>query len=346
MSSVNNSIRSPPPHRQGVKQRPGGPLGSSSNPAGTPSPAWRQALKQSCLDRARKNRREAVLRSRGLSPTGTGASKANNAGALSFTPLKAAIAGMASPPPKGDAKALVEEELRAKGVSVFSTPQPGGQGSVPQYGMAKTLFAGTAGSNNTMMEDEADHAYEHAISMDEVYALMRDVEEELQREEARLLEELHAMEQQQIMEQRRMEEQIADFEQHTSMQMQQRIAAAMGGVSGMAGVGAGAGAAAGTATVSANDSIPCPVCNSSNLICTPANVIICPNTDNGRCNLRLDVTCEGLSMNNFRDLLCRACTEHSNTGCPGALRFQMMSQFGMTNLLAGCDQCKASTMIV
>ena len=254
---------------------------------------------------------------------------------------------MASPPPKGDAKTLVEEELRAKGVSVFSTPQPGGQGSVPQYGMAKTLFAGTAGSNNnTMMEDEADHAYEHAISMDEVYALMRDVEDELQREEARLLEELHAMEQQQIMEQRRMEEQIADFEQHTSMQMQQRIAAAMGGVSGMAGVGAGAGAAAGTATVSANDSIPCPVCNSSNLICTPANVIICPNTDNGRCNLRLDVTCEGLSMNNFRDLLCRACTEHSNTGCPGALRFQMMSQFGMTNLLAGCDQCKASTMIV
>ena len=338
MSSVNNSIRSPPPHRQSVKQRPGGPLGSS-NPAGTPSPAWRQALKQSCLDRARKNRREAVLRSRGLSPTGTGT--------LSFTPLKAAIAGMASPPPKGDAKALVEEELRDKGVSVlFNTPQPGGQGSVPQYGMAKTLFAGTANSNNTIMEDEADHAYEHAISMDEVYALMRDVEEELQKEEARLLEELHAMEQQQIMEQRRMEEQIADFEQHTSMQMQQQIAVAMGGIPGMAGVGVGAGAGDGATAAAANDSLPCPVCNAANLIYTPANVIICPNTDNGRCNLRLDVTCEGLSMNNFRDLLCRACTEHSNTGCPAALRFQMMSQFGMTNLLAGCDQCKASTMIV
>ena len=160
------------------------------------------------------------------------------------------------------------------------------------------------------------------------------------------MEELHAMEQQQIMEQRRMEEQIADFEQHTSMQMQQQIAAAMGGIPGMAGAGAGAGATAAAATATANDSLPCPVCNAANLIYTPANVIICPNTNNGSCNLRLDVTCEGLSMNNFRDLLCRACTEHSNTGCPAALRFQMMSQFGMTNLLAGCDQCKASTMIV
>ena len=253
---------------------------------------------------------------------------------------------MASPPPKGDAKTLVEEELRAKGVSVFNTPQPGRQGSVPQYGMAKTLFAGTASSNNNIMEEGVDHAYEHAISMDEVYALMRDVEEELQREEARLLEELHAMEQQQIMEQRRMEEQIADFEQHTSMQMQQQIAAAMGDIPSVAGVGARAGAPAAAVTAAANDSLPCPVCNGANLIYTPANVIICPNTDNGRCNLRLDVTCEGLSMNNFRDLLCRACTEHSNTGCPGALRFQMMSQFGMTNLLAGCDHCKASTMIV
>jgi hypothetical protein len=342
MSSVNNSIRSPPPHRQSVKQRPGGPLGSSLNhPAGTPSPAWRQALKQSCLDRARKNRREAVLRSRGLSPTGTGASKANNAGTLSFTPLKAAIASMASPPPRGDAKALVEEELRAKGVSVFSTPQPGGLGSVPKYGMAKTLFAGTERSSNQMVEDMVDHA----ISMDEVYALMRDVEEELQREEARLLEELHAMEQQQIMEQRRMEEQIADFEQHTSMQMQQQIAAAIGSsVPSMAGVGAGAAGA--SATPAANDSLPCPVCTAANLIYTPANVIICPNTDNGRCNLRLDVAREGLTMSNFRDLLCRACIEHSSTGCPGTLRFQMMAQFGMTNLLAGCEQCKASTMIV
>ncbi len=348
MSSANSSIRSPPPHRQSVKQRPA-PLGSSSNPVGTPSPGWRQALKQSCLDRARKNRREAVLRSRGLSPTGTGASKVNNAGTLSFTPLKAAIAGMTSPPPKGDAKTLVEEELMAKGVSVFSTPQPGGQGSVPQYGMAKTLFAGAESSRNAMMEDKADHGYEHAISMDEVYALMRDVEEELQREEARLLQELHAMEQQQIMEQRRMEDQIADFEQHTSMQMQQQVAAAMSGIPGMGGVGIGAGATVPTVvatSVSTNDNLPCPVCNAANLIYTPANVIICPNTDNGRCNLRLDVTCEGLNMSNFRDLLCRACSEHSSTGCTGNLRFQMMAQFGMTNLMAGCDQCKASTMIV
>jgi len=324
---------SPPTRRQGVKQRSGGPMGASA-PAGTPSPSWREALKRSCLDRARKNRREAILRSRGLSPSsGDGG---GNAGALSFTPLKSAISGIGiAPVQQDDAKILVEEELRAKGVSVFSTPQPGGEGSIPHYGAAEALFSSQqiGGGGDGSMVDHNDHGYEYSISMDEVYGLLKDVEEEMQREEARLLEELKAMEQQQILEQRRMEEQIADFEQHSTMQMQQQYqhpAVSTGN----------------TVTTGSSDTLTCPVCNAGNLIRTPANVIICPNTDNGQCNLRLDVTCEGLSLANLRELLCRACSEHGATGCTGTLRFRSADQFGMTTLMAGCETCNASTMIV
>ena len=303
---------------------------ASSMPAGTPSPSWSEALKRSCLDRARKNRRAAVLRSRGLSPA-TSKGGGNDGSLLSFMPLKSAIAGIASAPVQhGDAKILVEEELRAKGVSVFSTPQPGGVDSMPQYRAAKTLFPShqqmDGGGDGSIMDQ--NDGYEYSISMDEVYVLLKDVEEEMQREEARLLEELHAMEQQQILDQRRMEEQIADFEQHSALELRrQQLHQQM-------------------ETSAAIDTLTCPVCNSGNLIFTPASVIICPNTENRQCNLRIDVTFEGLSLANFRELLCRACSEHGATGCKGTLRFQTTEQFGMTTLMAGCEKCKVSTMIV
>mmetsp|Transcript_28509 Transcript_28509/g.66224 ORF Transcript_28509/g.66224 Transcript_28509/m.66224 type:complete len:206 (-) Transcript_28509:619-1236(-) len=104
------------------------------------SPSWKETLKQSCIERARRKRNELLHAKRSADPV---------------------------------VRMLVEEELEECGVSVVS--------EIPN---SQTTTDSTGAD---VIPDE------FAISEDEMYALMQEVEDELQRNEDRSQEELDAI---------------------------------------------------------------------------------------------------------------------------------------------------------
>lgn len=96
----------------------------------TPSPSWKDTLKQGCLERARRKRQEAIWKSRRHHET---------------------------------ARQLVEDELRESGVAIIRG------GKDPPTPSLDTVVS---------MTEEQDYA----ISESELYELMQEVEEELQRD--------------------------------------------------------------------------------------------------------------------------------------------------------------------
>jgi Replication protein A interacting N-terminal len=120
-----NEARSPWMKRHSPSQQLRRPLKQT-----TPSPSWKDALKQECLERARQKRQEAIWKSR-LRQT---------------------------------ARQLVEDELRESGVAIVRgdhLPMP-------------------SSLDTTSMSDD------YAISEAELYELMQEVEEELQRHDGEL----------------------------------------------------------------------------------------------------------------------------------------------------------------
>jgi hypothetical protein len=102
----------------------------------TPSPSWKDTLKQACLERARRKRQEAVWKSRRRHEH------------------------------PETAKQLVEDELRESGVSIRGEKEP------PQ--------------TPSLDADESNADEYFAISESELYELMQEVEEELQRDDGRV----------------------------------------------------------------------------------------------------------------------------------------------------------------
>mmetsp|Transcript_4191 Transcript_4191/g.6112 ORF Transcript_4191/g.6112 Transcript_4191/m.6112 type:complete len:385 (-) Transcript_4191:320-1474(-) len=201
-------------HRPSIKQHPKGAksfsspsklssLSATSSPASSSSP-WKQALKQNCIERARKKRRDLVLRSRtSLAVAGSSS--------LPSSPFH-----VLNQPKEEAARNVVEEELRASGCSVavasspFSVPTTLNlAGARPSLDSVTSSLGAIPENNLFASQNMIEEEEEHLITEQEYLELMKEVEEELQREEAMLAEEVRERKR----EMECMEAQIAEYEE-------------------------------------------------------------------------------------------------------------------------------------
>ena len=337
--SIRRTAGIPPSGGTGTGAGSGAGSGAGAG-AGSRS-AWREALRRGCLERARKGRRDAVLRSRGMPGTSTAAAAAAEAGHGSAGPIwpGTRTPETSAPPsrPQGTrdaAMSLVEEELRNKGVSVHGTASPS--------------------SACVAIDHEG-----YAISTDEVYDLMREVEEEIRREEARLVDELRSVERERVLEDERLREQVAYYEDMAAeasgggdhaMNCGWEDSAAAPAVPSFApafaGQVPGQGTGGSTGGIGGDGTVLCPCCRDAGLVLTPSGAILCPGgTGGGRCRLRLDLGAEGMTLDNLNGLINSARREHAQSGCGEDLTFQVLNRFGGTSLGGGCARCGFSAYI-
>ncbi|CAB9506326.1 expressed unknown protein [Seminavis robusta] len=127
---------------------------------------WKESLRQACVSRARKNRKDLIWRKRQQQqPTLT-----NDDDMM--------------------ARSLVEQELRQQGVSIVTPRKASTVSSVDalNYGLTTENRTNPAAQPCSMMADEEEHGF--SISEQELDELLQEVEEELRRNEEELLEEM------------------------------------------------------------------------------------------------------------------------------------------------------------
>lgn len=107
-----------------------------------PSSTWKETLKHSCLQRARRKKSQAISR-------------------LRFSPSSVVVGNSISNNSSDAVRQVVQEELRESGVAVLR---------------------GALSDEPMMMDLDEKEEGEYAISEAELYKLMQEVEEELQRD--------------------------------------------------------------------------------------------------------------------------------------------------------------------
>ncbi len=87
--------------------------------------------------------------------------------------------------------------------------------------------------------------------------------------------------------------------------------------------------------------VVCPVCNLAELTQTSTDVILCLN----RNCLRINLVNEGLNLHHVKKNLATTILEHSTT-CNANLKFLTRDEFGITTLIAGCELCGSSYVVI
>jgi len=149
---------------------------------------------------------------------------------------------------------------------------------------------------------------DHHISEEELFELLQEVEEEMQRSDGLYLEEMikNARDQEQYL-----ENQIADYQQWEESK-----------------------------TVQASIQVLCPICQEANLTKTPNGDIVCPNHMDGSCAFYL-ADKQGTSLFDLRERLRQAYEQHNAHHCQNSLCFEITPE--TSELLALCSAC--DTMI-
>lgn len=155
---------------------------------------WKDTLRQACVNRARKNRRDLIWRKRQQhQPQNID----NNSNSNEITMVRT----------------VVEQELRQQGVAVVSPglfgKSTGGSSYYDHQNNQSPISSGVHPSSPTTGYTDAVEE-EYALSEEELYELLQEVEEEMRRSEEELLEEVLEQERCQ---QEEMEQQIADYEE-------------------------------------------------------------------------------------------------------------------------------------
>lgn len=156
---------------------------------------------------------------------------------------------------------------------------------------------------------------QHWISEEELYKLLEEVEQEMDREQDLLVDDIM---QRAENERRYLEEQVHDYEQWEEIMDQQH-----------------------------DDVVPCPVCHADHLSVTDnGQTIICPNTMDGSCSLI--IPCDSTRRNNepvalheLQAILQQAYEAHS-LHCQHFLTFHMHDG----HLCANCSACAGSVQLV
>jgi hypothetical protein len=155
----------------------------------------------------------------------------------------------------------------------------------------------------------------HWISEEELYELLEEVEQEMDREQDLLVDDIM---QRAENERRYLEEQVHDYEQWEEIMDQQQ-----------------------------DDFVPCPVCHADHLILTDnGQTIICPNTMDNCCSLIIPCASnrrnnERVTLRELQAILNQVYEAHS-LHCQQSLTFHMQNG----HLCANCSACAGSVQLV
>ena len=215
-------------------------------------------------------------------------------------------------------RSVVEQELRQQGVAVVTPGKMKTTSSVssPTTTILPTQEAITPNNSQVFMDSsEPDECYD--LSEEELYELLKEVEEEIRRNEEELLEEVLEQERCQ---QEEIEQQIAEFEEwEESLAMHE---------------------------MNPKECVICPICCES-MLQRSCNKTFCPNE---ACPLQLDDN-QGLSLAELKERLRLAFEDHSHH-CGGTLIFEMGrsgknldSTQDKQTLVGSCHYCSSSFKI-
>jgi hypothetical protein len=320
----------------------------------TGSKTWKEKLRLACIDRARQRRRHDHAND------GNDHERNNDSDKRPNDEFDGDSSMSILPP----ARAILEEELRQQGITIMSpcinmdnrndqqqSPSRDASSSSSRYSQVDSPSAAAFTANNdsginvhtsgdNKKDDNAIHA-NHYISEEELFELLQEVEEEMQRSE----EEMH-----QLLAREReheLEQQVQDFEEQQEQD---------------------------AATIDSslwNTTVPiavlCPICKEANLSETRQGVILCPNHMDGSCPFELragngDARQHGLTLTleNLCQQLRYAYEQHA-LYCHNYLSFevhdntmiheehQQQQQEGQaenTSLVAVCPACETRMQLV
>ena len=191
-----------PRHRKSIRQ--------SNAATRRMSPEWKDVIKRNCLERARQKRSKITAKNR--TPTAKSSAYSRVSGSTIPIPMQMQMQmQMQSAPPAGEeARNLIEEQLHATGVAILPSPSPSqsqsqsqssmqttntnaystptnGNGSYVNNGPILQLAPGLPrysntgiGSNTNLFGTPKDD--KNYITEEEFYALVDEIEEELQNE--------------------------------------------------------------------------------------------------------------------------------------------------------------------
>lgn len=191
---------------------------------------------------------------------------------------------------------LVEEELEESGVSIVSDNPDS---------------PSTAEATTESVNDE-----EYAISEEELYELMQEVEDELQREEAMYAEEfLNTAEYYEQLHQQELEWQIAEFEEWEAINQH-------------------------------NETVPCPICNDEAIL-EEQDWFVCPNNMQGTCPFKVSKPDINFSLADLKNSLALALETHA-AHCFSPIRFVVdkRDESELTTLVALCTDCNTNNQVV
>ena len=95
--------------------------------------------------------------------------------------------------------------------------------------------------------------------------------------------------------------------------------------------------------------VTCPICNSASLMETPHDGIRCTNAAMGvpnSCAFQLDVSHEGLTLNNLQSQIQAMYEEHAQVCSTGVLQFRVEKCVGISVLMAKCDTCSSDVVVL
>lgn len=313
----------PSKHRQSIRQK-------------TPAtkrmlPEWKDALKRSCIERARHKRNNQIALKRS---NATGASFSTNAMCNDHVMMQS------TPQVRGAARNLIQEQLDATGIAVIPTPLSHAQNEylTPANGTcindrlirpapgSLTQFS-PMGSQTNLFPDDVNKESEgnYCITQEEYHALIDEIEEELQNDYERLLsEQMQVLQEEERNKQLMMEDQIESYERlHTCSQNQIHD-----------GV---------------DEIVSCPLCHAGILRADPSS------PGDFYCQMRADsltnennrfIICKfargarfgsHLTLSELRQKLIVAYMDHAAI-CTGSLQFDLSLDTG-SGLVTGCNRC-------
>lgn len=100
-------------------------------------------------------------------------------------------------------------------------------------------------------------------------------------------------------------------------------------------------------TCSSSPLVTCPICNSKSLMESTFDGITCTNSTgtNSKCDFKLDVAHDGLSLQHLQSQLARLYEEHSRECYTGVLKFRMKNDTGIAMLMAACEECGVDLLV-
>lgn len=294
------------------------------------SKSWKENLRRACIHRVREQQQKRQHRLISPESERPQSRNSNNYNSISYDDDdNSAIM---------PARLMIEEEMRQQGIGVAS-PCVVANGDSGQYD----------GEAIPSVED-------YFISEEELFDLLAEVEEEIERTEAlRLEEELELARNEQL----NLEDQIAEYEQ-----WEEQLREEDGGDNAAMSRAVAAGEVSWSGR-HVNVNVLCPICRECTLTETPRGDIVCPNHMDGSCPMQLLAPSRQqrkqhahqhssfpppLTLHELRRRLSFAYEQHSSfcASCPEQLVFDLVTNTNTnmqeetptrTTLLATCHNC-------